>query len=109
MIDVESRLITVSIALIEAVHFGARALLVVYSILFGYIVRLSNWRGRGWGILRVPMKTTCLCGAKRKGRGGSQHPVISIFCFQVLNSGFLGSLPRHLLGMNEHFLTIIYG
>jgi hypothetical protein len=48
------------------VHIGARALLYIYLIWFGYIVRLS-----GGDILLVQLISTC----RRGLGGGGQHPV----------------------------------
>jgi hypothetical protein len=54
----------------EGVYIGARALLDISLIWFGYIARLSQWGGGGH-ILLVQMISTCLICASRKGRGAS--------------------------------------
>jgi hypothetical protein len=68
MIDIEGRLSKFSIPLKGGVHFGARALLVIW---FGCIARLSQW-----GLLSSV--------APRGRGGGSQHPVISSKCTPAL-------------------------
>jgi hypothetical protein len=47
-----------ALSLIGGVHIGARELLYIDLIGFGYIARLSQWGGRG--ILPVEMISSCL-------------------------------------------------
>jgi hypothetical protein len=48
MISIEGLLSKFSIQLIGGIHIGARALLVIELIWFGYIARLSHLGGRGY-------------------------------------------------------------
>jgi hypothetical protein len=57
----------------DGVHSGARELLVISLIWFGYITRLFQWEEGG--SLLAHMKTIPAFAARGRGRG-SQHPVV---------------------------------
>jgi hypothetical protein len=48
MIDIEGPLSYSAPTLIGGVHIGARALLDINLMWFGFIARLSQWEGRGY-------------------------------------------------------------
>jgi hypothetical protein len=74
MIDVEGplRYGSSEISLIGGVHIGARALLDINLIWFGYIARISPWEGGGYF---TRLNDFYLPSLQIKGGGGGQHPV----------------------------------
>jgi hypothetical protein len=61
---------------------GARALLVIQLVWFGYIARLNPWGGSFF--LLFHMKTTCLRGAYERG-GGVSKTMWSGLCTRLYN------------------------
>jgi hypothetical protein len=74
LIYVEGPCVSSALLLIHVggVHIGARALLGINLIWFGYIARLSQWGGGGVFLSFNDFYLASLC----LGGGGGQHPVV---------------------------------
>jgi hypothetical protein len=77
MIDIDGPLVSSALFLGGGgVHIGARALLDMYLIRFGYIARLSQWEAEGLFYLFKWFLPAF--AARTRGTGGGQHPVVTM-------------------------------